>query len=86
MGKFSPNIIANYLGALARYNPAGDAILCGSERQSYGRLAERVFRLAQALIRLGVNKDDKVTFMLHNLPEFIEINYAIRSRARSRPP
>jgi acyl-CoA synthetase (AMP-forming)/AMP-acid ligase II len=78
MGKFSPNIIANYLGALARYNPAGDAILCGSVRQSYGGLAERVFRLAQALIRLGVKKDDKVTFMLHNLPEFIEINYAIQ--------
>jgi acyl-CoA synthetase (AMP-forming)/AMP-acid ligase II len=76
MGRYSPNITANYLGALARHNGDGDAILVGPRRVTWGELAARAFRIASALIRRGVRPGDKVALMFHNTPEFIEVNFA----------
>ncbi len=74
----SPNIIANALGCHALHNASGEAIVYGDKRITWKELAERVFKLANALINSGIKKDDKVAFMFYNSPAFIEINFAIQ--------
>lgn len=77
MGVHSPNIIANSLISCATYNGSGEVLIHGDRRITWSQLKSRVFKFAQALIRLGVKKDDKVAFMFHNTPEFVEINWGI---------
>ena len=78
MGKYSPNIIANCLISLKKHNPGGEAVVYGERRVTWGALAGRALKLARAMQKLGVKKNDKVTFMFHNCPEFVELNYAIQ--------
>ncbi len=47
------------------------------EQLSYGQLAERVNRVANALIDLGVRKGDNVTLMMSNCPEYIYTWFAL---------
>lgn len=63
---------------MARYNPKGIAISCGSKKTTWKGLNSRVNRLANALKRLGIDKGDHVSILLHDCPEFIEANYAIQ--------
>ena len=78
MGKFSVNMMANYLAAGARYDPRGEVLTFGDQRLDRATLKARVFRLAQALLGLGVEPSDKVAFMFHNTPQFVELNYAVQ--------
>lgn len=78
MGVHSPNIMANALISLARYYPRGEYLIYGDRRITWGEIVPRMFRIAQALRGLGVQKDDKIAFMFHNTPEFIEINAGIQ--------
>lgn len=78
MAELSPNIVANCLNSCARHNPDGEVMVYGERTVTWGELRTRAMKLAEALIGLGVQKDDKVTFMFHNTPEFIEINYAVQ--------
>ena len=78
MGKFSSNIIADCLAAAAKHNGEGQAVIYGNTRLTWNRLAQRTNQVAQALIRLGVKKGDKVAFMFHNTPEFVEVNLGIQ--------
>lgn len=79
MGKFSPNVMANYLVARRMHRPASEVIVYGDRRLTWDHLAGRVFKLSQALIQAGVNKGDQVAFMFYNTPEFLEVNYAIQA-------
>ena len=74
MGKFSSNIMANCFISCAEYNPKGEAVIYGNRRITWGELTPRMMRIGNALKKLGVKRDDKVAFMFHNTPEFIEIN------------
>lgn len=56
--------------------PRKTAIVFGDKRTTYDELNRRVNRLANALLTLGVKKDDKVASMLFNSPEIIEAYYA----------
>ena len=78
MPSFSPNIIADSLTSCTTYNPNGEIIIYGDRRVTWEKLVPRVFQIAHALIKLGVQKNDKVAFMFHNTPEFIEINFGIQ--------
>ncbi|MFP4446029.1 MAG: class I adenylate-forming enzyme family protein [Desulfosudaceae bacterium] len=78
MEPLSPNIIANALNCHARNNADGEAVVYGDKRVTWREMAVRACKLANALRRTGINKDDKVAFMFYNCPEFIEINYAIQ--------
>lgn len=75
---FSPNIIADSFTSCATYNPDGEVIIYGNRRIKWKDFVRRVFKVANALINLGVNKDEKITFMFHNTPEFLEINFGIQ--------
>jgi acyl-CoA synthetase (AMP-forming)/AMP-acid ligase II len=78
MASFSPNIISNSFISCATYNPDGEFVVYGNRRITWKNFVPRVFRVADALIRLGVKKDEKVTFMFHNTPEFMEVNFGIQ--------
>ena len=78
MGRYSPNIIANYLSACALHNPDGEALCFGQQRMNRQQLRSRVFSLAQALKREGIHRNHKVNFLCHNTPQFVETNYAVQ--------
>ena len=79
MGDSSPNIIANSFLSCADHNGEGEAIVFGERRIKWREFVPRVFRVANALVGLGVKKDDKVAFMFHNTPEFLEVNFGIQA-------
>jgi acyl-CoA synthetase (AMP-forming)/AMP-acid ligase II len=78
MGIHSPNFIANAYLSCATHNPEGEFVIFGDHRITWGEMTPRVLRIAQALSKLGVQRGEKVAFMFHNTPEFIEINAAIQ--------
>ncbi len=78
MGVYSPNIIADSFLCCARHNGQGEAVIFGDRRMSWSQLVPRVLRVANALIGLGVKKGDRVAFMFHNTPEFLEVNFGIQ--------
>lgn len=57
--------------------PGRTAAVEGERRITYSRLGERVNRLANALIGLGVKKGEKVGVLLYNCIEHIESVFAI---------
>lgn len=66
------------------YNSAGKhpqktAIFFYDEKITYGQLMEKVNRLANGLVGLGLQKGDKVAVMLPNCPEFVVAYFAILS-------
>jgi acyl-CoA synthetase (AMP-forming)/AMP-acid ligase II len=75
-GRYSPNLVANWLLSCARHNPEGVAVVEGEERTSWSALARRALRLANALRGLGVAPGDKVALLHHNTRGFIEASYA----------
>ncbi len=78
MGDYSSNVIGNYLASCAINQPDELCAVYGDRRITWGQINDRVNRLAQALLKMGVKKDDKVTMMFHNCLEFIETNWAIQ--------
>ncbi len=72
------NFLGGYLNTNAEYNADGEFLIFDKRRITWATLNERVNRLAAALVDLGVHKDDKVSFIFRNCPEFFEINYAIQ--------
>ncbi|MBI5969284.1 MAG: long-chain-fatty-acid--CoA ligase [Deltaproteobacteria bacterium] len=53
------------------------AVIFEGKRYTYKAFNERVNRLANALLRKGVVKGDKVAYLLHNCSEFAEISFAL---------
>jgi acyl-CoA synthetase (AMP-forming)/AMP-acid ligase II len=78
MGAHSPNIIANSFISCATHNGDGEVVIFGDRRIAWKEFASRVFGVANALVELGVKRGDKVAFMFHNTPEFLEINFGIQ--------
>jgi acyl-CoA synthetase (AMP-forming)/AMP-acid ligase II len=76
MRKPSPNFIAKYLNTIRTFNPTGELLVCGGRRVTWGEIIDRSYRLANALIHMGVKREDKIAFMFHNTREFVEINFA----------
>jgi len=56
--------------------PDRDALVCEGRRTTYMGLAQRVNRLANALLSLGISRRDKVAVMSLNGSEVIETYYA----------
>jgi long-chain acyl-CoA synthetase len=56
--------------------PNKEALVFETNRLTYSQLNRRVNSLAHSLLKLGINKGDKVAIMLQNCSEYIEIYYA----------
>ena len=53
------------------------AIALGDRRLSYAELDEASNKVANALIKMGVSKGDRVAMLLPNSPEFVIIYFGI---------
>ncbi len=59
----------------ARY-PKQEAIVSGEQRITYETLMHRVDSMANALLKMGVNKGDKVAIWMSNIPEWVYVHFA----------
>jgi fatty-acyl-CoA synthase len=57
--------------------PRRTGIICGKERFTYAEFAERVSRLAGALIKAGVEPSDRVAFLSTNCHRLLEAYYGV---------
>src|SRR5258708_15933253 len=53
------------------------AVVCGSERFTYGQFADRAARLGGALKNAGVKAGDRVSFLSMNSPRLPETYYGV---------
>jgi len=67
----------NFLYRSAAVFPDKTAVVNGSKRYTYEEFQERVFRLANALMKNGVGKGDKVAFVCPNILPMLEAHYAV---------
>ncbi|TXS92722.1 acyl-CoA synthetase [Parahaliea maris] len=64
--------IADLFEMVADKVPGRDALVCGSQRASYGQLEQRANRLAHYLASRGVGPGDHVGLYLYNCNEYLE--------------
>ena len=69
--------LGDLLDKAAETWPEHEAIVYEDQRITYLQLHERVQRLAISLMRLGVQKGDKIAVLLTNLPQWAYAEYAI---------
>src|SRR3990172_8437318 len=67
---------AEFLTISAAVVPDREALVCEGRRITYMEMAQRVNRLANALVGLGVGRGDKVAVMALNSPAYVESYYA----------
>ncbi len=64
--------VASIFERVAHNVPDREAIICGSERLSYGEFDKRANRLARYLQQLGIGKGDHVAIYAYNRLEWVE--------------
>lgn len=69
--EFDPTLVHEWLSRSARRHPDKDAIVCGGDRWTYGKLEACSNRFACALHGLGVERQDRVVILLGNCPETV---------------
>ena len=74
---FEPLLPLHFLRRAARLFPEKTAVVDGARRYTYGTLAERVNRLANALRHLGVGQGDKVAVLSPNSHRLLEAFFAV---------
>jgi fatty-acyl-CoA synthase len=67
----------DFLRRAAYVYPEKTAMVDGERRYSYGRLAERSWRLANALRSAGLRKGDRVATLLFNSPQMLEAHFGV---------
>ena len=68
--------IGNLLGRHARYRPDKLALVFEENRLTYNEYNQSVNRLANALLDEGIKKGDKISTLLPNCMELLEIYWA----------
>lgn len=68
--------VATLLTRAARLSPDAPALTDGTSQMTYGELDARVSRLADGLIREGLEFGDRVAILMTNRPELLETLYA----------
>ena len=56
--------------------PGREAMVCGEQRVTYETLLDKTNSIASALLKMGVNKDDKVAIWMSNVPEWVYAHFA----------
>jgi fatty-acyl-CoA synthase len=67
----------DFLRRAAYLYPEKTAVVDGERRYSYGHLAERSWRLANALRSAGLCKGDRVATLLFNSSEMLEAHFGV---------
>lgn len=69
-------LLADVLRRSAKFFKDRTALVCGSQRFTYGQFWKRVNRLAHGLVNLGVRKGDRIAVLLPNCHRFAEVYLA----------
>jgi fatty-acyl-CoA synthase len=67
----------DFLHRTAYIHPDKTAVVSGHQRYSYRQLAERSWRLANALRSAGLRKEDRVATLLFNSPAMLEAHFGV---------
>ncbi len=67
----------SFLERSALVFPEKTAVVHGERRYTYRQFAERVYRLASHLRAIGLQKHDRVAFLVPNIPPALEAHFAI---------
>jgi fatty-acyl-CoA synthase len=66
-----------FLFRSAEVFPDKTAVIYNDQHYTYKAFEARVYRLASALQKIGIGKDDKVAFICPNTPPMLEAHYAV---------
>ena len=69
--------IGNIVSRNAMRFPDREALVYEDIRTTWTQLNERVNRLADAFLSMGLQKGDKVAMLSENVPAMVEANYAL---------
>ena len=73
-------IITDVLSSHGKWRADKPAIICGDTRLTWREFNSRINQVANGLIGLGLQKGDKVSLLMSNRPEMLEILFgAIRA-------
>jgi long-chain acyl-CoA synthetase len=70
-------IIGDTLERNRRFYPDRMAVTDGRKRLSYREFVDRIFRLMNALFDLNMAKGDRIACLLSNVPEIMEVYFAV---------
>lgn len=70
-------LLRESLSKAARLFSQKEAVVCEGDRFTYGEFADRVYRLANGLSRLGIGKSGKVAIVHANCHVFLEAYYSV---------
>lgn len=70
-------LIGDLLRNTARRVPNSEALVCGDDRLTWDQLNRAVNRLAHGLLAQGLKSGDRVTFILGNTVEAVQLYYAL---------
>src|SRR3954454_11057741 len=74
---YAPLSPLSFLARSADVHPERTAIVHGNRRYSYAEFYARSRRLASALLKAGIGKNDSVSVMLANTPAMLECHYGV---------
>src|SRR5438046_7429508 len=74
---YAPLSPLSFLARSADVYPGHTAIIHGEQRITYAEFYSRSRRLASALTRAGIEKNDTVSVMLANTPAMLECHYGV---------
>ena len=66
-------ILTDVMASHAKWRAEKTALVCGDRRLTWRQFNRRINRVANGLIRLGLNKGDKVSMLMTNSIEMLEI-------------
>ncbi len=69
--------LTEVLRKAVRLYPDKRAVVCGDASWTYAEFAQRVNRLSQALLSLGVEKGDRVAILHHNCHRYLECYFGV---------
>jgi len=70
-------VLTEVLRKAVRLYPGKRAIVCGSRSWTYAEFAERVNRLSQALLALGVGRGERVAILHRNCHRYLECYFGV---------
>ncbi len=74
---FVPLTPLDFIARSAQVYGAMPAIVYGKTRRTWAQTYERCRRLASSLAALGINRNDTVAVLLPNIPEMLEVHFAV---------
>jgi fatty-acyl-CoA synthase len=68
--------LAKIIDRVAAKYPKNEAIVSGKQRIDYETLMDRANSIANALMKMGIKKGDKVAIWMSNIPEWVYVHFA----------